>query len=221
MKEEIGAMKKIFVLVGPPSVGKSTWIKDTFTENPYIVNRDDIVEQIASGYGWTYDDMFSAPPKGATVGDFDEKYGEVVVSPSYMTWQPLSFSKVSEANGKVANIFNQRVAGAIPSGQDIVVDMTNMNSKGRQRALNAIKGSEDDYEKIAVVFKTEGAEEFIKTVAQKRAEVAQRMGKSKTIPRAVFDRMFRSFEKVEPSEGFDEIISVDNTEMLKKLAEEP
>ena len=44
-------MKKIYVLVGPPSVGKSTWIKNTFTDTkPYIINRDDLAEQVAEPY---------------------------------------------------------------------------------------------------------------------------------------------------------------------------
>jgi predicted AAA+ superfamily ATPase len=62
LNEEQEERKKIFVLVGPPSVGKSTWIKGTFEEAPYIINRDDIVEQVASEYGWTYDDLFVSPP---------------------------------------------------------------------------------------------------------------------------------------------------------------
>ena len=32
--------KKIFVLEGPPSVGKSHWIGETFQEEPYIINRE-------------------------------------------------------------------------------------------------------------------------------------------------------------------------------------
>jgi hypothetical protein len=148
LKEAQEGQKTIFVLVGPPSVGKSTWIKNTFDNDPYIVNRDDIVESVAQEYGWTYDDLFAAPPKDAQLGDSDEKYGEVVQSPSYMSWQPLSFSKVLEANGKVFSQFNERVAGAVPSGQDIVVDMTNMNAGARKGALRAIEGSEDDYKKL-------------------------------------------------------------------------
>ena len=61
--EMLEEKKKIFVLVGPPAVGKSTWIKSTFQKNdPYIINRDAIVEEVASQMGMTYDDMFSAPP---------------------------------------------------------------------------------------------------------------------------------------------------------------
>tara|TARA_R100000388_G_C7235694_1_gene157681 strand:+ start:558 stop:1262 length:705 start_codon:yes stop_codon:yes gene_type:complete len=220
LKEEMQEMKKIFVLVGPPSVGKSTWIKNTFSEDPYVINRDDLVEQVASEYGWTYDDMFASPPKDAQIGESDEKYGNVVDSPSWMTWQATVFDKVLEANGKVQQMFNERVSGAVPSGQDIVVDMTNMDDRARGRALAAIKGSEENYKKIAVVFDFKGSEEFIKKVAAKRAAAAKRMGKSKTIPDAAFDRMFAAYSDVEPSEGFDEVVNVDNREMLKKLASE-
>jgi hypothetical protein len=207
--------KKIYVLVGPPSVGKSTWIKQTFVDiEPYVINRDEIVEQVAKTYNWTYDDLFVAPLPDQVEGDVSEKYGTVVKSPEYMTWQPLSYDKVLEANGKVAELFNKKVLEA--KGQEnIVVDMTNMNVGSRKGALKAIEGSEDEYKKIAVVFNFKGAEEIIKKVAQKRAEEAKRQGLSKTIPPEAFDRMFKSFQEVSPEEGFDEVINVDNTEKLK------
>lgn len=207
--------KKIYVLVGPPSVGKSTWIKQTFVDiEPYVINRDEIVEQVAKTYNWTYDDLFVAPLPDQVEGDLSEKYGTVVKSPEYMTWQPLSYDKVLEANGKVAELFNKKVLEA--KGQEnIVVDMTNMNVGSRKGALKAIEGSEDEYKKIAVVFNFKGAEEIIKKVAQKRAEEAKRQGLSKTIPPEAFDRMFKSFQEVSPEEGFDEVINVDNTEKLK------
>ena len=209
--------KRIFVLVGPPSVGKSTWIKSTFTDiNPYIINRDDLVEKVAEEYGWTYDDLFVTPSADSKLGDVSEKYGEVVKSPEYMTWAPLSYDKILEANTKVADLFNNRVLEA--KGQDnIVVDMTNMNVGSRKSALKPIEGSEDEYKKIAVVFNFKGSEDIIKKLALKRAEEAKTMGKSKTIPQAAFDRMFSSFQEVSPEEGFDEVINVDNTGKLKEL----
>lgn len=46
--------KTIYVLIGPPSVGKSTWIKKTFTGvKPYIINRDDLVDEVAADFGMT------------------------------------------------------------------------------------------------------------------------------------------------------------------------
>jgi len=219
--EEELATNKIFVLVGPPSVGKSHWLKETFKEEmPYIINRDDIVTDVAKSLGWTYDDLFVPPEQEAQEGDTDEKYGTVVPSPPYMTWQPLSYDKVLAANNQVHKIFTQRVAGAQPSGKDIVVDMTNMNAGARSGALKAIEGAaEGDYEKIAVVFKFEGAEDIIKKVAAKRAAQAREEGESKTIPPAAFDRMFKAFQTVDAgSEGFDEVVDVDNRAVLQQLA---
>jgi len=210
--------KNIFVLVGPPSVGKSTWIKNTFSGlSPYIIDRDSIAEQVADEYGWSYDDMFVAPPSDAKIGDTNEKYGTVVKSPSFMTWQPLSFDKIIEANNKVQKLFTNRVANAAPSNKDIVVDMTNMNAGARKAALKSIEGKQGDYKKIAVVFKFEGAEDLIVQIANKRAELAKQMGKAKTVPEAAIRRMFAAFQDVLPEEGFDEVISVDNRAALKNL----
>ena len=207
--------KAIIVLVGPPSVGKSTWIKSNFPDS-YIINRDTIVEKVASSYGWTYDDMFATPPPDAQVGDVDKKYGTVEAAPSWMTWAKSVFDKVLEANGKVQKQMSARVQGAVPSGKHIVIDMTNMNAGARKNALKAIEGNEDNYHAVAVDFKFKGAEDTIKKMAAKRAEAAKRMGKSKTIPDAAFDRMFSSYEKPTTGEGFDDVISVDNIEVLKK-----
>ena len=207
-QEEGTENKNIFVLVGPPSVGKTRWIRKTFEgqEPPYVINRDDIATGVAGTYKkpdgakWTYDDMFVPPPEGAVEGDEDPIYGTVVKSPDYMTWQPLSYDKVMTANNKVHELFTKRVAGALPSGKNIVVDMTNMNARARAGALNAIEGAtEGEYKKIAVVFKFEGAEEIIKKVAAKRAAQAKEEGESKTIPPEAFDRMFKAFQDVDPS----------------------
>ena len=236
-QEEQGA-KKIFVLVGPPSVGKSTWIKNTFGDiDPYIINRDVIAEKIAEGYGWTYDDMFVnpsvIPPDGEKEVEHEDgtiekkphhsKYGLVDPAPSYMTWPGAPkqvYSKVMEANGKVHSDHMANFNAAKDSGQDIVVDMTNMDAAARGRALNAIKGREGEYEKIAVDFKYPSPE-IVAAVAEKRNQEAKKHGKSKTIDLKLIKGMISRYEPPSMEEGFDEIVSVDNTEMLKKIAEEP
>jgi len=209
--------RKIFVLVGPPSVGKSTWVTNTLGDDVYSINRDDIVESVASELGWTYDDMFVSPPDDSEVGESDTKYGNVVESPQWMTWQPTVFDKVLAANGKVQQLFQQRVSGAVPSGLNIVIDMTNMNADSRSRALQAIEGSEGDFDKIAVDFKFQGSESIITKVAERRSEAGKRMGKSKTIPTAAFQRMFSTYESPTEDEGFDLVIDVDNREFLRSL----
>jgi hypothetical protein len=163
--------------------------------------------------------MFITPPEGSQEGDKSEKYGIVRKAPAHMNWPgapKFAYQKVVDANGKVAQLFNQRVSGA--KGQEkIVVDMTNMNSGSRKSALKAIEGQEGEYHKVAVVFNFKGSEEIIKQVAKKRAEEAKKLGKSKTISDEVFDGMFKRYQEVSAEEGFDEVVQQDNTEELKKV----
>lgn len=49
---------KLVVLVGLPASGKSTWLKENGPTD-YILSTDDIVEHIASRYGFTYDEAYS------------------------------------------------------------------------------------------------------------------------------------------------------------------
>ena len=219
MKHLAGIKRKAIILVGPPSVGKSTWIKKNFFPDAYIINRDNIVEEIAQSYGWTYDEMFTSPPEDAKIGDFDEKFGTVIDSPQWMKdrlFKDTTFDRTLEANDKVKKFLDKMISGAHPSGSDIVIDMTNMDKISRADALVAIEGYEDDYYKIAVDFKFKGAEDIIKKLSKKRAELAARMGKNKNIPEFVFDKMFSMYEEPSTSEGFDKIISIDNVDVLKK-----
>ena len=207
--------RKIFVLIGPPSIGKSTWVKNN-VEDPYIISRDDIVEEVSARHGFVYDEMFTAPPEDAKLGDVDEKFGTVIESPPFMKWQPLSYDKIFSANGEVQKLFLKRVSGAHPSEQDVVVDMTNMYVNSRKNALKAIEGYEEEYKKIAVVFEFKGGEDIIKKMAKKRAELAKQAGKNKTIPDHVIDKMMTNFAEVSPEEGFDEVIRVNTIADLKK-----
>lgn len=214
-----GTKRKIFVLVGPPGVGKSTWIAKNFRSiHPYVISRDDVAESVAERLGWTYDDMFQAPPKDAQPGDRHEQFGTVIPSPPFMTWQPLSYSHVLAANKEVQEEFSARVGGAADSGRDIVVDMTNMNARARQSALAAIKGREAQFETVAVVFPFQGAEDDIVRVVGIRAEKAKAAGRSKSVPPAAVTRMMQAYEPISPAEGFDTVIEFDNRVALKALA---
>ena len=62
-EQEEGTEPRLIFLIGPPSVGKSTWTKEKMQGDFLVINRDDIVEKIAleSGVG-TYDDTYKKPP---------------------------------------------------------------------------------------------------------------------------------------------------------------
>lgn len=213
---QVGGRRRIYVLVGPPAVGKSTWIRGAFAgSRPYVVSRDDIVDDVSSRMGMTYDDMFAAPGPDEGVGSENEKYGTVVKSPAFMTWQPLSYSNVLDANATINRLLGERVRGAVSSGSDIVVDMTNMTANARKQALKAVEGREADYEKVAVVFEFRGAEDVVKSISRRRSEEIRSSGGSKTIPAAVLDRMMSSFQEISPDEGFDRVVSVDNRDALR------
>ncbi len=210
---------KLFIMVGPPSVGKSTWIRNNpeFDGNPpYIISRDDIVEEVASSYGLTYDDLFETPKEGENVGDVNPKYGKVIESPPWVRFSKLSYETIANADKEIADKLEQRSLNA-KGNKYVIVDMTNMGVGARKSWLDKLTPILPNHKKIAIVFNFRGGEDVIKRIAQKRSEEYKKAGKSKTIPPEAFDRMFKNYQDVTNDEGFDEIINVDNISKLKEL----
>ena len=209
--------KTLMILVGPPSIGKSTWI-ETNAPEAYVINRDDIVTRVAGEFGMTYDDLFVSPNQELPEGHVDQNYGEVIARPEYLpSFLPDKvWSNVTHANGQVAEELAADFPAAIKSGQDIVIDMTNMSVGARKAQLDNFSSVLDEYKKVAVVFNFEGSDvqQALKKIAGSRAEEIRASGGSKTIPDTAFDRMFASYEPPSASEGFDEVISVDDRERI-------
>lgn len=67
LREATGTRPTLYFLVGPPAVGKSTWIRDNLPPDAVVANRDEIVARVAreTGIG-SYDDMFTKPPRELT-----------------------------------------------------------------------------------------------------------------------------------------------------------
>ena len=68
-EQEQQPTRKLIFLVGPPAVGKSTWIRDNadIVGDHVIINRDDLIEKFAGQSAVkTYDDFFTRPPKELT-----------------------------------------------------------------------------------------------------------------------------------------------------------
>ncbi len=56
---------KIYVLVGPPGVGKSWWVKQN-VKDPYVISYDNIVDAVREPLGLKYNDV--AGPRGKELG---------------------------------------------------------------------------------------------------------------------------------------------------------
>ncbi|MCK9445662.1 ATP-binding protein [bacterium] len=206
--------KKIYILIGPPSVGKSTWIKDYFKdESTYIINNDDVREEFAEKIGWTYEDTFVEPSKKSIVGYVHPKYGEVIKTKK----GKLKYSNVQDLLSKVSGKF-KRLMREADGHENIVVDITNLTPGVRKKSLKIVG---TDYKKIAVVFNFKGSEKVVIMISEKRSNELAKVGKSKNISRYVFDMMFKSYQPVTKDEGFDEIINVDNIpSMYESLSDE-
>jgi predicted kinase len=51
-------MPKCTILVGVPGSGKSTWLFKNMSIEKRLVSTDNIIESLATGYGFTYNDIF-------------------------------------------------------------------------------------------------------------------------------------------------------------------
>lgn len=51
-------MKNIYILVGPPGSGKSTWVEKEFQGECFVVSSDKIIEEIAAEKNQTYNEVF-------------------------------------------------------------------------------------------------------------------------------------------------------------------
>ena len=208
--------QKLFFFIGPPSVGKSRWMKEEGPKhgivNPYIISMDDVTDMTGDKYGMDYDDMFAKPIQpgqpGYTEDQYSEEFGEMIDQPlEWKTWEPKVWAKVAQAAGEAMNEFDRIVGAAADSGRTIVVDMTNMNKGGRERIFNQL--SAPNHELIAVVFDWGDDIEFLKKTAASRAkERFAQTGRKKTIPPEAFDRMIGGYEPPTGDEGWDEIINV-------------
>ena len=216
----------MFVLIGPPSIGKSTWISENVPD-AYIVSSDEVTESVAASHKMSYDDMFEYPQQPTLrSGDPNPNYNPNEIHPLFgkvvdqgipwKKWLPKAYQNVNDAEIEALDKLEQVKRDAKLAGKPIVIDMTNMNVGGRKRIIDQIiQYAGMNLRKIGVVFEFEGAEQDIKNVALSRNILKQMSGRGpKTIPDAAFDRMMGSYEP--PAQGeFDKVIHVDNRGKLK------
>lgn len=84
-------------------------------------------------------------------------------------------------------------------GRNVIINMTNMTSKRRSHNLNHFG---DEYTKVAVIFPILEWDEYRKRNIKRQQE------EMKFIPEQVIRNMISSYQPINPSEGFDRVISL-------------
>ena len=219
IKESLGFQpgeNHIFMLIGPPSIGKTSWIKEN-VPNAFVISSDETVEAAAANHGFSYDDLFAGYPTPEEIeANYEHpKYGPIADQQiAWKKWAPKAFQKTNLAEKEADDEMNRLKQAATTSGKPIVIDMTNTNAAGRQRMINQINPG-PNFIKVGVIFEFEGHEEDIKHLARTRSTLRGLEGKgAKTIPDAAYDRIMGGYQP--PVEGeFDQVIYVDNRGKVK------
>ena len=206
--------KHLFVLIGLPSVGKSTWISENVPD-AHIVSSDATMERAAAKHGFTYDNLFDGYPT-------DEQIESGYVHPDFgpigdqqIDWKkgrsPKAFQLTNAAEKEADEELKAIRVAAATSGKPIVIDMMNTSAGGRKFQVSKLN-LPDDYIKVGVVFQSEGSEDDILALSKSRNIFGQmNTGAKKTIPDHVFHR---DIEMPQPGE-FDKVIYVDNRGKIK------
>lgn len=219
-------MKNIYMLVGLPSSGKSTYVENNFDKDSFVLSNDKIREHIAIKHNITYDDTFAKVPDNLNVNEYlngKEFYGPVVLKDiNLYTGEILKdvkvFEKIYEANKEIDEIFKLGKEMAIKQPNDLIIDLTNISRQDREIILNDCKINPKDVQVINFMPK-ENLEEYLKTVKELsifRNEYLQKEGKSKTIPEVVFDSIYNKYEEPTLKEGFKSIENIDNSYDLQQ-----
>lgn len=109
-----------------------------------------------------------------------------------------AFSSVDQK--MVDKILNKQIIDCVDEKKDVIINMTNLSKKSRQRHLS--KFPSDYYEKIAIVFpKLDTKEYFSRNTERKEKE-------NKFIPVSIIESMIHNWENVTTDEGFDKIINL-------------
>jgi predicted kinase len=156
-------MSKIcYILIGVPASGKSTWWKEQdLLDNTWVLSTDDVIEAVATQFGFTYDEVFK----------------ELINFADKVMWQDAHY--------------------AAEDSYTVYVDRTNLSAKARKKFIDFLKPY--GYMFKAIVFPQPDETEW-------RRRLNSREGK--TIPAHVLRSMQDSYEIPLMSEGFDEIIYV-------------
>lgn len=217
--EAVAKQRKIYILIGPPAVGKSSWMRRAFrNRKPFVINRDDIIEKQFQETRMSNYQMYNIPvPSNLKDGDINPQHPELgpVVSYEFGGKPRRGYKKALEASTNVNNTFANMVQEAIDKKYfTIVFDGLYSTPKQRTDMLNALSKLPNyrDYKKIAVFFEFKGYEEDIKKGSTQRAlDLKNKFGEEfkREISDDQYEKIFASIVQPTLNEGFDEVKLVD------------
>lgn len=219
--------KEIYVLIGPASIGKTTYLKEVGFP-PLVtkfISRDDIVDKVTDKYGYTYNELFIFPPADSVIGSVIpgfEKYGEVIETPSVAKHIcPVSYSIINSVNSEIHHTYYDEFEKAVknPDVQFITLDRVHMLEKERTIYFPYLENNRSNFYVTAVLFNFQDPDtlDVISKLSELRRKRIEQTGRFKTIPIEVQQRMIDRYEEVTLAEGFDSILKVDTLPKLRKL----
>jgi hypothetical protein len=155
-------------------------------KNCTIISRDAIVERVAEENGYTYTELFDNTPE------------------------------IKELNKQINQELANNIDKASIGGNDVVVDMTNMNVKSRAGLLN--KFPRNKFTRIALDFMPDSSnfDNLMKSNEFRNTELSK-TGKDKNISRNVLQMMFDRYEPPTEEEGFDRVTEIDVNPRLSNI----
>lgn len=194
---------QLYVLIGPPAVGKSTWIKNTPHLQSYtVISHDDIVDRCIAQYNsqtsderkLVYSDYRKVPSASEAVGTVDPKYGTVI---EVGVKKRKMYEIINELKENVNQAFDSTWETAYKKNDNVIIDMVNMDNFAREKWIRRFS----HYYKTAVDFEFDIDQILIN--AHERE-----INTGKSIPDSSIKYIASLYQEPTKDEGFDNILKI-------------